>query len=273
MFSVKEQPMRFRKWFSGGFALIFSSCLFTIGCPAWAQGDQAPRVAAIDAGTAAALDRMGKTLLADAFSFRSHTIRAYVGPNGELLHIAHTSKFVIRRPDKLLTEVTGDDGSTSMLYDGSKFVIYRPEQKKYLSIAVTGHLESMLAVVEERVGVDFPLEDLLSDNPSAALPSGVTTGGAVGTAMIDGVRCRHFYFVQSPDLDMELWLEDNNRAVPRRLFVTYNLLPGRPTFSAELSEWDFSAHPSDADFVFRPPPGTEEVAVKPKAAAPSGREK
>jgi hypothetical protein len=263
--------MRFRKWFGGGFALIFWSCLtsplFTIVPPAWAQ---APQVAAISADTAAALDRMSKTLRAHAFSFRSDTIRAYVGPNGELLHIAHTSKFTIRRPDKLLDEVNGDDGPAKIMYDGKNFVIYRPEQKKYVSIPVTGHIERMLAAVEDRVGVDFPLEDLLSDNPAAALLSGVTTGGQVGTAMIDGVNCRHFYFVQSPDLNMELWLEDNDRALPRRLFITYNLLPGRPTFSAELSDWDLSVRPADADFVFRRPAGVQEVSVKPKAAAPAG---
>jgi hypothetical protein len=266
--------MRFRMWFGAGLALIFcsslASLLFTIGPPAGAQGLQAPQVAAVSADTAAALDRMSKTLRANAFSFRSDTIRAYVGPNGELLHIAHTSKFILRRPDKLLTDVNGDDGSTKIMYDGTKFVVYRPNQKKYMSISVTGHIERMLAAVENRVGIDFPLEDLMSDNPAAALLSGVTTGGPVGTAMIDGVRCDHFYFVQSPDLNMELWLEDNDRALPRRLFVTYNLLPGRPTFSAELSDWDFSVHPSDADFVFRPPAGVQEVAVKPKAAASAG---
>jgi hypothetical protein len=266
--------MRFRKRFGGGFALVFWSCVaslsFTIGPPARAQGPQAPQVAAISADTAAALGRMSKTISANAFSFRSDTIRAYVGPNGELLHIAHTSKFTLRRPDKLLTEVSGDDGSTKMMYDGTKFVVYRPQQKQYMSMSVTGHIERMLAAVENRVGVDFPLEDLLSDNPAAALMSGVTTGGQVGTAMIDGVRCRHLYFVQSPDLNMELWLEDNDRALPRRLFVTYNLLPGRPTFSAELSDWNFSVHPSDADFVFHPPAGVQEVSVRPKAAPAGG---
>jgi hypothetical protein len=269
--------MRFRIPFGAAVALAISACLLSFPAAlvpaASAQGARAPQTAAISADVAAAVDRMSKTLLAKEFSFRSHTIRSYVGPNGELLHIAHTSKFVLRRPDKLLTEVTGDDGSTKFMYDGQNFVVYGVSQKKYVTIPTTGDIGKALEYVEDREGLDFPLGDLLSDNPAAALLEGVTTGGEVGTAMIDGVRCHHYYFVQSPDLNMELWLEDNDRALPRRLFITYKLLPGRPTFSAELSDWDFSVHPSDSEFVFNPPPGVQQMALKPEAAAPTGTQK
>ena len=61
---------------------------------------------------------------------------------------------------------------------------------------------------------------------------------------------------------MELWLEDNERALPRRFVVTYRSLPGRPIFIAELSDWDFSIQPPDRDFVFQPPPGVTQVELK-----------
>jgi len=46
-----------------------------------------------------ALARMGKTLSAKQFSFQSQTLRSYAGPNGEMLHIAHTAKTIYHRPD------------------------------------------------------------------------------------------------------------------------------------------------------------------------------
>ena len=79
------------------------------------------------------------------------------------------------------------------------------------------------------------------------------------SATIDGVPCRHFFFSQSSDLDLELWLEDNERSLPRRVFVTYRTLPGHPTFAAELSDWDFAIKPTDAEFVFQPPAGAVQV--------------
>jgi hypothetical protein len=115
------------------------------------------------------------------------------------------------------------------------------------------------------------LADLLDDNPEEAVTSGFTEGGLVGTALIDGVRCRHFYFEQaSEDLEVELWLEDNERALPRRFVVTYRALPGRPIFVADLYDWDFSINTPDTAFVFRPPAGVTQVELKPSgpAAAP-----
>ena len=217
-----------------------------------------------------ALARMSKTLMANQFSFRSHTVRAYAGPNGELLHLAHTMKVVVRRPDRLLVDVTGDDVSTKMMYDGKTLVIDGVTQKQYVSMPATGKIEEMLDVAESRLGVDFPLADLLIEDPEKSLLSGVTSGGQVGMATIEGVPCRHFYFVQSADLELELWLEDNEQALPRRVFVTYRSLPGHPSFLAELSDWNFSTHPSDADFVFQPPAEVAQVELKARAdAAPT----
>jgi len=214
-----------------------------------------------------ALKRMGKTLSAKQFLFQSWTFRGYAGPNGELLHIAHTSKIIYRRPDRLSISVTGDDGTIKILYDGTALVLYGAEQKQYVSLPVTGGIDKALDLLEERTGTDFPLSDLLSDDPGEAVASGVTSGGQVGTSTIDGVRCNHFFFVQAlDDLELELWLEDNEGALPRRFVVTYRSLPGRPIFVADLSGWDFSIQTPDSAFVFQPPPGVTQVELKASAA-------
>src|SRR6516164_4819776 len=131
-----------------------------------------------------ALKRMGKTVAAKQFSFQSRTLRAYAGPNGESLHIAHMSHIIYRRPDRLSVSVTGDDGSIKILYDGTTLVLYGVEQKQYVSLPVTGGIDKALDLLEERTGTDFPLSDLLSDDPAEAVASGITSGGKVGTSTI-----------------------------------------------------------------------------------------
>jgi hypothetical protein len=66
---------------------------------------------------------------------------------------------------------------------------------------------------------------------------------------------------------MELWLEDNERSLPRRLIVTYESLPGRPRFIAELSNWDFTG-PPDTAFVFQPPAGVTQVEMAAGSSSP-----
>jgi hypothetical protein len=234
------------------------------------RAEEASQQPGVSEDAAAALARMGKTLQAKEFSFVSRTLRAYAGPNGELLHIAHTTKTIFRRPDRLLVDVTGDDGSIKMLYDGKTFVLYAVEQKKYASVAISGDIDSALDEIQDRTGTDFPLADFLSTDPAKSLLSGVTAGGQVGTATIGGVPCRHFFFMQAPDMELEFWLEDNERSLPRRLIVTYLSLPGRPNFIAELSDWKLSIQTPDSEFEFRPPAGVSQVELASKAEhAPS----
>ena len=115
-------------------------------------------------------------------------------------------------------------------------------------------------VVMGRFGVDFPLADFLTEAPDKAFLTGVTAGREVNTVTIDGVPCRHLVFSQPPGIELELWLE-KDRAVPRRLIVIDNTLPGSPNFVAEMSNWNFDIHPADADFAFTPPEGAKQVVL------------
>jgi hypothetical protein len=207
---------------------------------------------------------MSETLKSKEFSFRDRTVRAYVGENGELLHIAHTTKTVVRRPDRLTADVVGDDVSSKVFYNGKTLVVHVPTLNQYASVPAPGNIDGMLDVAETQMKMDFPLADLLTDNPGKSFLSDITSGGEVGMATIDGTPCRHFFFIQSPDLELELWLEDNERSLPKRVFVTYRSLPGHPTFLADLSDWDFSIHSSDSDFEFQPPAGVAKVELKPR---------
>lgn len=213
----------------------------------------------------AALARMGQSLQSKAFSFQARTIRVYAGPQNETLHIFHTLDVTVRRPDRLLVERNGDDGPGKLVYNGKTLIVYMGKDNKYASIPVPGTIEGMMKVAMGRLGVDFPLADFLTDAPGKAFLTGVTAGQVVNTVMIDGVPCLHLFFSQPPGIDLELWLEQGGQSVPRRLIVTYRQLPGQPDFVAEFSNWNFAVHPADLDFVFQPPPGAVQVALKPPA--------
>jgi hypothetical protein len=68
---------------------------------------------------------------------------------------------------------------------------------------------------------------------------------------------------RAPAAELEVWLDKTEQAVPKRLIVTYRLMPGQPSFIAEFSDWNFSGHPSDAEFAFQPPANAKEVELKP----------
>ena len=82
-----------------------------------------------------------------------------------------------------------------------------------------------------------------------------------------------FRLARRRGVELELWLSKNEQAWPARLIVTYRSLPGAPNFVALFSDWNFDVMPIDADFVFQPPAGAEQVALKPPAAPPPAGKK
>jgi hypothetical protein len=214
-------------------------------------------------------------LRAEQFSFQSRTIRVYTGANGEPLHIVHTDKITVHRPNRLLVDRTGDDGVSKLVFDGKTAIVYSATEKKYASIPVPeGTIAGLLKEAVGRLGIDFPLADLFTDAPDKAFLTGVTEGTVVNTVTIDGIPCVHMFFVQPPGIELELWAEKNDQSLPRRLIVTYRNLPSEPNFIAEFSDWNFNIHPSDADFTFQPPADATQVQLKPVAAtAPAAKGK
>ena len=223
--------------------------------------------AAISEEASSALLRMGQSLRAEQFSFQARTIRVYSDASGQPLHIFHTLKVTVHRPNRMLVDVTGDDGVTKLVFDGKTAVVYSATQKKYATIPVPeGTIAGMLQEAVGRLGIDFPLADFLTEAPDKAFLTGITEGRVVNTVTIDGVPCLHMFFSQPPGIELELWLEKNEQSLPRRLIVTYRSLPGQPNFIAEFSDWNFSIQTSDADFVFQPPADATQLQLKPVAA-------
>jgi hypothetical protein len=224
-----------------------------------------------------AIAQMGKSLQAARFSFQARTLRVYPGPNGQPLHIAHSMKVTVRRPDHLLVDVTGDDGPVKMFYDGKSVTVFGGETNKYLTIPAPNTIQGMLDTLSDKLGVDFPLADFLNDDPGKAALAGVTSGRQINTVTIGGVECRHLLFTEAPGVEIELWVEKSDQSLPRRLIITYHTMSGQPNVIVELSDWDFTVQPSDADFVFQPPKdatpieskaGSSVTSVKQKGAKP-----
>jgi hypothetical protein len=249
-----------------GLKTVIAAGLVAVATPAFTA--TSPAKPSVSAEASAALAQMAKSLLSQQFSFQARTLRVYADVDGRFLHIGHTMKVLIRRPDRLRVDIDGDDGATQVFYDGKTLVLYGPAKKEYVSLPVPDTIGAMIKEAQRRLGFDFPLEDFLSSTPDKSLLSGVTEAKIVNQVTIDGAPADHLTLFQPPGLELELWLAKNAQSLPKRLFITYRSISGQPNFIATFSDWDFAVTPTDADFTFQPPEGAKQVELKAATAPP-----
>lgn len=215
----------------------------------------------------AAIAQLQDTLAAQELSFTAKTIRVYLDEFGQPLHIFHTMKVTMRRPDRIKIQVSGDDGAQDLFYDGKSVAISTPEAKSYALLPAPGGIAVAANEVLDKLKVDFPLVNFFAAGTEQSLLNGIAGGWQVGMDRVDGVECRHLFFYKRGGTDLELWIENNAAAVPHRLIVTYRLLPGQPSFTAEFTNWDTRARVADSAFAFQAPAGAKQVDLAPVSAS------
>ncbi len=88
----------------------------------------------------------------------------------------------------------------------------------------------------------------------------VHTGVYVGLHEVDGVKSHHLAFRQD-GADWQIWIQDGDQPLPRKIVITYKDLPGTPQFVAFLDKWNLSDRQPESVFEFKPPPNASRVEM------------
>jgi hypothetical protein len=116
-----------------------------------------------------------------------------------------------------------------------------------------------------------PVADLLFSNPHESLSGRAQAGVFVGEHSVNGVACDHLAF-RGEAVDWQIWI-DKGTSLPRKVVISYKLMPGEPQYIAMLDKWNLSPTFAADLFKFTAPAGANTVELKPlpepqKAPAP-----
>ena len=119
----------------------------------------------------------------------------------------------------------------------------------------------MLDTIYNKFGIALPLEDLFrwADASYASRIQALKSAYEVGTATIDGVETDHFAF-REQDVDWEVWIQQGDQPLPRKLVIVDRTDPSRPTFIARLN-WVVNPPLTDADFTFVPDANAKKIQL------------
>jgi hypothetical protein len=182
---------------------------------------------------------MGASLAAaKAFSVHAEFAFDEVMPSGRKLQFAAAADAAVRRPNGLAVEYLSDLGGKKLWYDGKSVTILDLLHDVYAVTPAPATASALLADLEAKQGVSFPLADFVADDPAARLLGDVRSAFVVGPGDVDGTTCHHLAFSTST-LDWQIWVDAGERPLPRKVVITYRQRPSSPQFAAVLSEWEF----------------------------------
>jgi hypothetical protein len=222
----------------------------------------------LDADAMAALDRMGSYLRSlKTFEVRSDNTREEVLNNGQKLQFASTTRYVASLPTSLFAELSNDRRNVQLYFNGKTLTVYTPATGYYAEAPAAGTVGQMLTVAATKYGIEFPLQDLFRWGDASATAPRPSEGFKVGSTKIGGVAVDHYAFRQ-PDVDFQIWIDQGDKPLPRRMVITSHTDPAQPQFTADFT-WNTGATVAPAQFTFTP----DAKAVKIPFATPAAASK
>ena len=229
--------------------------------PTPAGNDPIANEGVIEDGAVDALKEMSTYLMqAKTLAITSQGSMDAVTADGQRIQLDGVTTYKVRRPGFVI-DYSSDVKSRRFIYDGKNFTVYSPKLGFYATVPAPPTNREVLDAVYNKFGIALPLEDLFrwGDGQNADRIAALKSAYEVGPATIDGVATDHFAFREA-DVDWEVWIQQGDQPLPRKLVIVDRTDPSRPTFTARLS-WQVNPTFTDADFAFVPDANAKKIQL------------
>lgn len=204
------------------------------GGAAYAQYDTP---ANIDSEAAAALQSMSNYLGSRSdYSFKADIMYDEVLGSGQKVQYGAEAVAYLTKPNKFAVSYTTERGGYRLWYTAGQATILQIPENDYAAATLPGTVDQALTKLSDEYAFDPVLSEFLFINTFKTLTKNVTGGRSLGPSRVSGAMCRHLIF-QGNDIDWQIWIEDGNRPVPRKLVITYKSRPESPQFIALIKDW------------------------------------
>src|SRR5262245_59330028 len=170
-------------------------------------------------------------------TLKAETTLEVVLTSGQKLQFDSTVTLMVSRPNRLLARRRGGVGDQEYFYDGRTLTLYSPKANVYATAAAPPTIDSMLDFAREKLDMGAPGAEILSGNAAERMLKVTTSGFVVGPSVAAGVKCTHLAF-RRPEVDWQIWIEDGDKPLPRKLVLTSKQVTGEPQFTELIRSWN-----------------------------------
>ncbi len=183
------------------------------------------------------------------YTFKAEIMFDNILSSGRKVQFSSEEKVFVQKPNKVYIEYISDLGGKKFWYDGNNLTLLDPISGLYSKVAVPDSIDQAFDEIWDEYEYSPPFSELLFVNPYKTMTENVKAGFYVGSSKVFGVQCQHLAFVES-NLDWQIWIEEGQRKIPRKIVITYKTISGSPQMIAILKDRIFDQ--SFSKFVFTP---------------------
>jgi len=183
-------------------------------------------------------------------------------PCNQKLQLSRAVDMFVKRPNRLRANIDGDRLSQELYYDGKSITLYGKDKNIYASLDAPSTIDAAMDYAIESYGLIAPMVDLIYENPYEILIEDVQSGFYVGLSKVFGVECHHLAF-RGEETDWQIWIENSETLLPRKIVFTSKRVAGAPQLTAFLNNWDASKPIKESIFSFKAPETAEKIEFLP----------
>jgi len=186
------------------------------------------------------------------------TSRDEVLEDGQNVTFSGTVDMIAERPNHLRVEVINDKQQRMYFDDGKTFSVWARRANYYATIPAPPTLRELADKLSDQYNLELPVADLFhwGDGDSTAAIVGAID---VGASQIDGTTCEHYAFRQE-GADWQVWIQQGDYPLPRKLVITTLTDPARPRFTSVMT-WNLAPSYDAAAFTFDPPKDAKKIVL------------
>jgi hypothetical protein len=179
---------------------------------------------------------------------------------GEGLMVANTDevKVVIDRPGSLYISSFDGVQKKELYFHEGTLTVFDSAKKYYAQASIPDEIEDAMEFALEELEVEAPLMDMVYKDASIHLIDSRTTVMYLADKVrVAGTDC-HQIAIRGPETDVQLWIEEGDQPVPRKIMITSNWEGGSPRFIANM-KWESNPEVDRDTFLFRAPEGSTNI--------------
>lgn len=208
-----------------------------------------------------------------SFSYTVHGGYDVLQPDGRKIEFLENRKMAVQRPDHIRADMVHGDGTEMVfLCNGKELTLYNKADNVIATTESVGGIDAAIELATGKLGLRVPLALLLSSTLPDQLRSKVQSSDVVETGSLNGVKCVHVA-ARGKEVDLQVWIEEGDQPLPRRVVITYRNEKGMPQYWADLSDWKIRPEMSPKTFSLDVPKDVERMEFEPVrggAAGPGG---